>query len=154
MTIIRVDPPKLRQAGRAFKEIAATARRLAHDALRATERVPSYEGEFGPRVRSGGAEVYAEHVVLARLAEEAADFLLRKADEFEAVDEAGQAALASLGMQLHQWSQAFETLLGTGSPATPASYESRELSLEDFEAMTEDERIAWVRALNQQRGNS
>ena len=154
MNTIRVDPLRLREAGRAFKDLALSARRLAHDALRVTESAPSYDGDFGPRVRSGGAEVYAEHELLARLAEEAADFLLTKADEFEAADRAGQAGMAAIGTQLHRWNEAFEALLESGrtlSAPAPA-YAFHQLSLEDFEAMTVDERIAWVRAFNEQHG--
>ena len=154
MNLIVVDPPRLREAERALRDLAVRARRLAREVLRATESAPSYDGEFGPRVRSGGAEVYAEHESVARLAEEAADFLLAKADEFESADQSGQAALAALAPQLRGWSGAFEALLGAAPPlmAASAPYEFRELSLENFEAMTVDERIAWVRAFNEQHG--
>jgi hypothetical protein len=151
MSLIVVDPPRLRDAARALKELAVNLRRLAREVLRTTDGAPSYDGEFGPRVRSGGAEVYAEHESVARLAEEAAEFLLEKADQFESADQSGQAALASLGMQLSQWSQAFEALLG--APASEPD-KSQESAIEDFEGMTEDERIAWLRAFHKQPGSS
>jgi hypothetical protein len=154
MNLILVDPPKLRQAGRAFKDLAERARALGREVLKATQSAPSYDGDFGPRVRSGGVEVYAHYDSLARLAEEAADFLLAKADEFEAADQAGQAAMASVAAQMRGWTEAFQALLGAGSPlpAVPPPYQFGQLSLEDFEAMTVDERIAWVRAFNEQHG--
>jgi len=154
MNLILVDPPKLRQAGRAFKDLAERARRLGREVLQATQSAPSYDGDFGPRVRSGGVEVYAHYDSLARLAEEAAEFLLAKADEFEAADQAGEAAMAALAAQMRGWTEAFQALLGAGPPlvAAPPPYAFRELSLEDFEAMTVDERIAWMRAFNEQHG--
>jgi len=154
MNLILVDPPKLRQAGRAFKDLAERASRLGREVLKATQSAPSYDGDFGPRVRSGGVEVYAHYDALARLAEEAAEFLLAKADEFEAVDQAGQAAMAGVAAQFHRWTEAFQALLGAGSilSAAPSPNQFGELSLEDFEAMTVDERIAWVRAFNEQHG--
>jgi hypothetical protein len=154
MNLILVDPPKLREAGRAFKALAERARGLGREVLKGTQSAPSYDGEFGPRVRAGGVEVFAHYDSFARMADEAAEFLLAKADEFEAADQAGQAAMAGVTAQLRRWTDAFEALLGAGSPlvAAPPPYAFRELSLEDFEAMTVDERIAWVRAFNEQHG--
>lgn len=76
---------------------------MGRQVLQATQDAPSYDGAFGPRVRAGGVEVFAHYDSLARLAEEAAEFLLAKADEFEAADQAGQAAMAGVTAQLRVW---------------------------------------------------
>ncbi len=154
MNVILVDPPMLRQAGENFRRLADRVRRLGKEVLQVTGGAPSYDGDFGPRVLAGGVELYAHYEAAARLAEEAGEFLVVKADEFETADRASLEGLAAVGAQIRGWTEAINALLLGAQPAPTAgtAYQFHELSLAEIEAMTVEERIAWVRAFNEQHG--
>jgi hypothetical protein len=150
--LIIVDPPELIRAGEDFRRMAEVARRLAKQVLEVTGSAPSYDGEFGPRVRGWGVDLYNHIDGLARLAQEAGDRLVTKGQDFAEADRESLAGLAAIGEQLRYLRAKLAELEGLWVPALleqfgPPPFGT--LSLTDLEAMTMDERIAWMRSFNQ-----
>jgi pimeloyl-ACP methyl ester carboxylesterase len=88
-----VDPTQLRAIAEVMAQYQQTVHGLAGEAHHVTASAPSYDGQFGPPVHAIGAEAASRLRRLAELLGERSEFLLRKAAEFEAAD---QAVLASI----------------------------------------------------------
>ena len=100
MLRIRVNPEELKLAAREIEAVAGSYRALADRALRAGLNAPSYDGQFGPRVRAIGLEGHARLRALAdRLSEQARE-LERIATDFDNVDRESQRGLTAWGTQL------------------------------------------------------
>jgi hypothetical protein len=112
VTVIRVDPDKLRSSANAqrslYEQVAALAARLAELGAAA----PSYDGQFGPRVQGITAEGIGRLQALGALLGERAEFLDNKALLFEAADQALEEGLAWTDARVREWIEASEALLG------------------------------------------
>ena len=115
MTTIRVNPTELRRAALEIGQAADRFRLLADDVLRATQTAPSYDGDFGPQVRSIGMEGYARLKTEADRLSALSQQLERKAEAFEAADAQAQAGLNDVGRTLRSWQDAgLNFLAGAG----------------------------------------
>jgi len=103
MTFIRVDPPLLRQSARELAERADQLRRLGDQVWQVAADAPSYDGQFGPRVRAlaeeGRAQLHAQAQRLGALS----DKLLARAEAFEAADLESRSALQRLSAAFSDW---------------------------------------------------
>ena len=103
---IRVDPDELRLSAREIEEAGQAYLALADRSLTVGLHAPSYDGQFGPRVRAISTEGSARLRALSgRLAEQAQE-LRRIADDFDGVDRASQRSMAAWGQQLLGFHQA------------------------------------------------
>ena len=104
MTRIRVDPELLRLKSQELGRLAAEMHRIAREAVEIAERAPSYDGQFGPKVRALGAEAFAQLSARGDKLVELAAALEAVADRFEQADRVTQEGLASLELRFHEWS--------------------------------------------------
>jgi len=93
----------LRQSAQQLNERAAELRRLGEQVWQAAARAPSYDGQFGPKVRAlaeeGRAQLETQAARLGSLSEE----LLARAEAFEAADLETQTAFQQLSSALQTW---------------------------------------------------
>ena len=105
MPLIRVDPPMLRQSAQQLNELAAELRGLGDQVSQAADEAPSYDGQFGPKVRAlaeeGRARLHAQAAHLGSLSDE----LLARAEAFEAADLETQTAFQRLASSFQDWFQ-------------------------------------------------
>ena len=99
MTFIRVNPPDLRSAAGQLRAMAGTMRDLAGRVMDSAERAPSYDGQFGPKVRALAAEAQARISQQANRLEDHAEELDLVAGRFEAAEQETIQGLASLDLQ-------------------------------------------------------
>ena len=111
MTHIRVDPQELRLKGNAVEHAAEQLQHLADKVLASAEGAPSYEGQFGPKVRSLGAEAHAalsrRASELHRMAEQLGEIAIR----FEQADEESLVAMEGLALRMQGWVERSEGAL-------------------------------------------
>jgi hypothetical protein len=103
MTNIRVDPASLRQKAKELEQHAEQMRNLAERVLRSAESAPSYDGQFGPRVRALAAEAHAELTRRASDVRESAEQLCDTAARFEQVDLETVAGMEGLALRMQGW---------------------------------------------------
>ena len=112
MTVIRVDPDKLRSsanAQRSFQEqVAALGARLGELGASA----PSYDGQFGPPVQGITAEGIGRLQALGARLSERAEFLENRALLFEAADRDLEERLAWAEARFGEWVQGSQEVLG------------------------------------------
>ena len=117
MSNIRVDPEELQQAA---QELAAAADRLRESGGELSEsgsRAPSYDNQFGPRVRGLAAEGEAALIAQSQLLSEFSEQLATKTEEFIQADEQSLSGFAALGEQIHTWLQSLMlSVAGSLSP--------------------------------------
>jgi hypothetical protein len=100
MTVIRVKAPELRQCAGDIGSAGQTLDEIARSVLALTMSAPSYDGEFGPRVRALGAEAEARARAIARSLIESSSQLRTRVEAFEQVDRAGAEGLGGLGAMI------------------------------------------------------
>ncbi len=103
MTLIRVDPTHLRETSDRLTSLAERLNQLARDALENAEAAPSYDGQFGPRVRALGAEAFAHLSARADRLDELASELAQIAEVFRQADLQTAASMAGLSGRLQEW---------------------------------------------------
>ena len=98
MTNIRVDPAGLRAAAKDLLSNASNLRNLAEAVQRTAANAPSYDGQFGPKVRSLADQASAKLSADASRLEELSQSLVERAAAFESADaaNAGFALLKAL----------------------------------------------------------
>ncbi len=87
MTVIRVDPQVLESHASRIEAEAQSLRAIGREAYRATQFAPGYDGQFGAKVGSIGAEAWSRMSAQADRLEELAQRLRAKAGEFAAADQ-------------------------------------------------------------------
>jgi hypothetical protein len=96
MTIIRVDPEKLRKSAALMLELSQQAGGLSSRAWDLTSNAPSHDGQFGPQVQAIGAEASARIAALTALLAAREEYLTAKAEAFDAADQAVVASFAAV----------------------------------------------------------
>jgi len=103
VTQIRVDPSLLRQSAQELAQRAEEMRRLGDQVWLTAADAPSYDGQFGPKVRAladeGRAHLHAQAERLGALGEQ----LIARAEAFEAADLESQSAFRQLASTIHNW---------------------------------------------------
>lgn len=99
VTFIRVNPPELRVASEQLRAMAGTMRDLGGRVMDSAERAPSYDGQFGPKVRALAAEAQARFSQQANRLEDHADELDQVAGRFEAAEQESIQGFAFLEVQ-------------------------------------------------------
>jgi hypothetical protein len=112
MTRIRVVPDNLRQAALELERIAMRLRDLGREAHQATNAAPSYSGQFGPKARALGMEAEARLVVQSEQVLALSEFLITRAEAFDAVDQHMLSTLDKLIGLIEGWLEQANTNLG------------------------------------------
>jgi hypothetical protein len=111
VTVIRVDPDKLRSSANVQRslqeEVAALAARLGELGAAA----PSYDGQFGPPVQGITAEGIGRLQALGVCLGERAEFLEHRAQLFEAADQELGERLAWIESLVREWVQGSQEIL-------------------------------------------
>ena len=95
MAIIRVDPPILFQSSGSIQKDAQGLETAGKGAHRSAEGAPSYDGQFGPRVKAIGSDALGRGGNLSGQLRGLAGNLTSRAQAFEAADNASAAGLIS-----------------------------------------------------------
>ena len=103
MTKIRVDPPLLREQAKVLEQHAEEMHQLAHQVLSSAESVPSYDGQFGPKVRALAAQAQAELSRRSADIHERAEQLGAIAARFEQADLESVAGMERLAVTMQSW---------------------------------------------------
>jgi hypothetical protein len=103
MTKIRVIPSLLLEAANELQRISSEVEAVGGQVQTAASRAPSYEGQFGPEVKSLGSEAIASSRKLAQNLSALAEELLGKGMNFEAADLAGVEGLAGILAKFEAW---------------------------------------------------
>jgi hypothetical protein len=103
MTKIRVTPSLLLEAANELQRISSEVEAVGGQVQTAASRAPSYEGQFGPEVKSLGSEAIASSRKLAQNLSALAEELLGKGMNFEAADLAGVEGLAGILAKFEAW---------------------------------------------------
>jgi hypothetical protein len=111
MSQIRVNPTELRSVAHEIEEVAQGYLSLAERALRATQDGPSYNSQFGPKVRVIGYDARARLNAHANRLSELSQELAQLAEAFERVDMETLTDLQILGPSIQA--------LGAASLANP-----------------------------------
>lgn len=112
---------------------------------------PSYDGQFGPKVNALATETAGQmHSTISRLKASASQ-LQAIAQLFEAADQETLEAIQGIGAQfdLESVLALLAQLSPVGSPPPPLRLD---LTLEEFQAMSATERLAWVEEFNRGPG--
>lgn len=96
MTMIRVEPARLRASASVMVTLQGDVNDMSGDALSATAGAPSYDGQFGPEVRAIGQEASSRLRSFAGVLGTRNDYLVAKADAFEAADQAVVSGLSQI----------------------------------------------------------
>jgi hypothetical protein len=100
MSRIRVNPIELRNVAHEIEEVAQGYLSLAERALRATQDAPSYNSQFGPKVRVIGYDARARLNVHANRLSELSQELAQLAEAFERADMEAVIGLKGLGLSV------------------------------------------------------
>jgi len=103
VTNIRVDPPLLREQAKVLEQHAEEMRQLAYQVLSSAEGVPSYDGQFGPKVRALAAQAQAELSRRSADIHERAEQLGAIAARFEQADLESVAGMERLAVTMQSW---------------------------------------------------
>lgn len=104
MTRIRVDPDELAQASERLAQIADRFRQLEYQVHELGVSAPSYDGQFGPRVREASDQGAAQLRKLADNLTELSDKLGKKGKEFREIDALSAEGLHALSQIVaRQW---------------------------------------------------
>jgi len=117
MTQIRVDPLQLLESAQQLAGLSAKLAELADEAGESARSAPSYDGQFGPQVKSMAGELQSIITKQAqRLAELTSD--LRVASEgFAKADEESASGIEGLSQALRDWATQRGLLTEDGSLA-------------------------------------
>jgi uncharacterized protein YukE len=91
-----VNPEQLRASAGRIRQVAAEMRGTGRNLLAQSQGLPSYEGQFGPKVHAIAMEAFARLNPLAEEFETLAGELERVAECFEGADQAGSEAFLRL----------------------------------------------------------
>jgi len=105
MSYIRVDPPSLRERANDLEQYAEQVRRLADQVVASAEGAPSFEGQFGPKVRALAAQAHAELSRRAADIHERAEQLGAIAARFEQADLESVAGMERLATSMQRWAE-------------------------------------------------
>ncbi len=151
---IVVNPAGLREAAGLLREKQERLAALGKDLLASAGNAPSYKDQFGPKVRALASEGSASLNVVSADVGRAIEELERIADNFEAADQETQEQLAQFSIGILSHLDGLMALLAELLPANDPPYQLRlDYSLEEFEQMSAEERIAWVEAFNDGPGD-
>lgn len=89
MALIRINPTTLQQASEQLTALGMDIRRLGNELTGSLGSAPSYDGQFGPRIKGMGFEVQARVKINALRMDIHSGSLSRRAAAFEAMDQAG-----------------------------------------------------------------
>ena len=103
MTFIRVDPPSLSEKARELEQYADQIRRLADRVVASAEGAPSFDGQFGPKVRALAGQAHAELSRRAVTLQDRAEQLAAIAARFEQADLESVAGMDRLAASMQSW---------------------------------------------------
>jgi len=130
MSYIRVDPPSLRERANDLEQYAEQVRRLADQVVASAEGAPSFEGQFGPKVRALAAQAHAELSRRAADFHERAEQLGAIAARFEQADLESVAGMERLAISMQSWvERSGATLAGWARSPSGQSFFQRLSSL-------------------------
>ena len=151
---IVVSPESLRKSAGLLREKQDRLVALGKDLAAAAGDAPSYEGQFGPKVRALASEGSASLNAVSADVGSAIEELERIADKFEAADQQTQEQLAQFSTGILSHLDGLMALLTQLQSAGAPPYHLRlDYSLEEFQQMSAEERIAWVEAFNDGPGD-
>jgi len=148
---IRVDPKELRASAERMSALAEKLAGMEDQALSSGANAPSYDGQFGPKVNALGTETAGQmHTTISRLKASASQ-LQAIAQLFEDADAETLEAIQGIGGQfdLDSYLALLAQHSSVGSPPPPLRLD---LTLEEFQAMSAAERLAWVEVFNEGPG--
>ena len=105
MTQIRVDPPSLTENAEELASLAERLEALAREITEVADSAPSYDGQFGPKVRSMAIDAESQLGALSDHAGALSTMLQVKAEEFAAADLQSESGFAGLQQSLREWLQ-------------------------------------------------
>jgi len=151
--LIQVDPQNLRASAQRLSALVEALSLQRDQILKSAAGAPSYDGQFGPQVNALAADAAAQvHSRFTRLGELARE-LEAIAELFETADAETLQAIEGIGIQIESEIAGFMALLARlhppGGPPPPLRLD---LTLEEFQAMSAAERIAWVESFNEGTG--
>ena len=151
---IRVNPEGLRETAGLLREKQDRLAALEKDLLASAGDAPSYEGQFGPKVRALASEGSASLRAVSGDVGRAIEELERIADNFEAADRESQEQIERFSTGILSYLDGLMALLAQLLPAREPPYQLRlDYTLEEFQRMSAEERIAWVEAFNDGPGD-
>lgn len=103
MANIRVDPSILRRAAVELEAIAVRMRQVGREAMQVALDAPSYDGQFGPKVRTMGSEAEARLRAHADRLSVLSEDLHERAGAFEWAEEESRVAFQRLADSLGDW---------------------------------------------------
>lgn len=89
MARIRVNPGSLQQSAKTMVGIAQTVREIGNTVLRSANSAPSYDGQFGPRVRAIAQSALSNSIKNANHTKSLSASLSKRAAAFQAADAIG-----------------------------------------------------------------
>lgn len=118
MPVIRVDTDFLRRSSGSINHVGEDLHSVARGILQAIHAAPSYNGQFGPRVASMGAEGHSRASALGTGISSLSDQLRAKADAFQLADQLSEERLGGLWLEARQASSGVPSTyaLTTGLP--------------------------------------
>jgi len=151
--LIRVDPQNLRASAQRLSALVAGLSLQRDLILESAAGAPSYDGQFGPTVNAlaaeGATQIQSTFTRLGELSRELEEI----AELFETADAETLLAIGSIGNQIEAEMAGFMALLAQLSPVgSPPPPQRLDLTLEEFQAMSAAERLAWVDAFNEGPG--
>ena len=151
---IRVNPQGVRETAGLLRDKQERLAALGKDLAAAAGDAPSYEGQFGPKVRTLASEGVASLNAVSADVGRAIEELKRIADNFEAADHETQEQLAQFSTGILSHLDGLMALLTQLQSPDGGTYHLRlDYSLEDFEQMSAEERIVWLEAFNDVPGD-
>jgi len=103
MSTIRVDPPSLSEKANELEQYAEQLRRLADRVVDSAEGAPSFEGQFGPKVRALAAQAHSDLSWRAATLHARAEQLGAIAAKFEQADLESVAGMEHLAISMQSW---------------------------------------------------
>jgi len=103
MAKIRVTPSLLLEAAHELQRISEVVEDVGGQVKAATDRAPSYEGQFGPKVKPLGLDAMIRSQKLAQNLSALAEVLRNKGEEFESADLVGVEGLAGILSKFATW---------------------------------------------------
>lgn len=84
--MIRINPFQVKQQAGQIDKISAELQKINKDILQAAESAPSYDGQFGPKVRAIGQMLYASGTQRSTDLNVRSNDLAKRADKFDKTD--------------------------------------------------------------------
>jgi uncharacterized protein YukE len=103
MSTIRVDPPSLSEKAKELEQYADELRRLADRVVASADGAPSFDGQFGPKVRALAAQAHADLSRRAATLQDRAEQLASIAARFEQADLESVAGMERVAVSMQSW---------------------------------------------------